>query len=235
MLVLAAAIVLGIASAIVLVTHGKDDKISTSRAKSQTAAGSSSTTTSTSTTKPANELAAVSGRVIALDPGHNGGNFTHGSEISRLINIGTQTRACDTSGTATNDGYRESTFNLDVVLRLRQILTDAGATVVLSRTDDNGVGPCIDERAAFANRAHADVAISVHADGGPATGRGFHVIYPPSLPGLTDDIAVNSARLARRSSSRQATCATRRMRLSSRTRRSIRRSRPRSPEGSPGI
>jgi N-acetylmuramoyl-L-alanine amidase len=40
------------------------------------------------------------------------------------------------------------------------------------------------------------VAISIHADGGPASGRGFHVIYPPNIRGLTDDIATDSRRLA---------------------------------------
>ena len=61
--------------------------------------------------------------------------------------------------------------------------------VVLTRTSNAGWGPCITERAAIGNRAHADAAISIHADGGPASGRGFHVIYPPSIRGLTDDIA----------------------------------------------
>jgi N-acetylmuramoyl-L-alanine amidase len=42
----------------------------------------------------------------------------------------------------------------------------------------------------------ADAAVSIHADGGADSGRGFHLIYPPSLPGLTDDIAIASERLA---------------------------------------
>ena len=57
---------------------------------------------------------AVSGRTIAIDPGHDGGNYAHTAEISRLIFIGTQTRACDTTGTATNDGYSEAAYTLDV-------------------------------------------------------------------------------------------------------------------------
>ena len=52
----------------------------------------------------------------------------------------------------------------------------------MTRSDNSGWGPCINERAAIGNRADADAAISIHADGGPADGRGFHVIYPPSLP-----------------------------------------------------
>jgi N-acetylmuramoyl-L-alanine amidase len=61
----------------------------------------------------------------------------------------------------------------------------------MTRTDNNGVGPCIDERAAIGNRAHAAVGVSIHADGGPVTGRGFHVIYPPSIPNITDGIAAS--------------------------------------------
>ena len=66
----------------------------------------------------------------------------------------------------------------------------------MTRADDNGVGPCIDERAAIGNRAHAAVGVSIHADGGPVTGRGFHVISPPSIPNVTAPIAADSLRLA---------------------------------------
>ena len=140
-------------------------------------------------------LGAVRGRVIAIDPGHNGGNYAHASEISRPVFIGTQTRACDTTGTQTADGYTEAAFALDVSLRLQALLQAAGATVVMSRTTNDGWGPCIDERAAFGNRAHAAVAISVHADGGPPDGRGFHVNMPALVSGYTDDIYAASHRL----------------------------------------
>ena len=133
--------------------------------------------------------------MIVVDAGHNGGNGSHGAEISRPIFIGTQNRACDTSGTQTNDGYPEHGYNLDVALRLRDILAGAGATVVMVRTTDDGVGPCIDERAYIGNRANAQAGISIHADGGPAGGRGFHVNTPANIPGYTDDIYTESARL----------------------------------------
>ena len=41
-----------------------------------------------------------------------------------------------------------------------------GATVIMTRTDDTGVGPCVNVRAAIGNAAGADAAISIHADGG---------------------------------------------------------------------
>src|SRR2546423_3921501 len=136
------------------------------------------------------------GRSVAIDPGHNGGNGAHPREINRLVDAGTLKKPCDVVGTQTSGGYTEAAYNLDVALRLARILRQAGARVVLTRKTNTGWGPCITERAAIGNRAHADVALSIHADGGPTWGRGFHVIYPPSIRGLTDDIAVPSRRLA---------------------------------------
>jgi N-acetylmuramoyl-L-alanine amidase len=140
-------------------------------------------------------LAAVAGKTILVDAGHNGGNASHASEISRPINIGTGTRACDTTGTQTNDGYAEHAYTLDVALRVRALLAGAGANVVMVRTSDTGVGPCIDVRAAIGNQAHAAVGVSIHADGGPETGRGFCVYMPALTPGYTDDIYGASHRL----------------------------------------
>ncbi|HEU0305065.1 MAG TPA: N-acetylmuramoyl-L-alanine amidase [Gaiellaceae bacterium] len=138
----------------------------------------------------------LQGTTIAVDPGHNGRNWAHPREINRLVDAGTLRKACDTTGTATASGYAEPAFTFDVALRLRRILKAKGATVVLTRTSNTGWGPCITERAAIGNRAQADAAVSIHADGGPPSGRGFHVIYPPSIRGLTDDIALPSRCLA---------------------------------------
>jgi N-acetylmuramoyl-L-alanine amidase len=136
------------------------------------------------------------GKTIVIDPGHNGRNWAHTAEIGRLVDAGTLRKACDTTGTATADGYSEAAYNLDVARRLARLLRAAGARVVLTRTSNDGWGPCITTRAAIGNRAHADAAISIHADGGPVGGRGFHVIYPPPIAGLTDDIAAEARRLA---------------------------------------
>jgi N-acetylmuramoyl-L-alanine amidase len=144
---------------------------------------------------PAHETA-LAGATIAIDPGHNGRNWAHPQEINRLVDAGTLRKACDTTGTATASGYAEAAFTFDVAQRLRLLLRRAGATVVMTRASNAGWGPCITERAAIGNRAHADAAVSIHADGGPATGRGFHVIYPPAIRGLTSDIARPSKCLA---------------------------------------
>lgn len=132
--------------------------------------------------------ATLRGHVIVVDAGHNGGNGAHSAEIAQPVFIGTQTRACDATGTQTADGYPEHAYNLDVALRLRDALSRAGATVVMVRTDGAGWGPCINERAAIGNRAQAEAGISIHADGGPTSGHGFHVNVPANIPGYTDDI-----------------------------------------------
>lgn len=67
-------------------------------------------------------------------------------------------------------------------------------TVVLTRSDDGGVGPCVTERAAIANRNRAAVAISIHADGAPVDGHGFHVLEPSHIPGAPSAAVVESSR-----------------------------------------
>jgi N-acetylmuramoyl-L-alanine amidase len=123
----------------------------------------------------------LAGDTILLDPGHNGGNAAHPEVINRKVDAGGFQKECDTTGTETAAGYAEHAFTFDVAQRTAALLRARGARVVLTRPDDAGVGPCIDQRAAIANRLPADAAVSIHADGGPAAGRGFHVILPGSV------------------------------------------------------
>jgi N-acetylmuramoyl-L-alanine amidase len=160
------------------------------------AAAATITTTTTATTTASPGAPALDGTVVAIDPGHNGDNGSHPAQINRLVDIGNGRKACDTAGAETASGYTESAYTLDMGLRVRRILKEEGAKVVMTRTTNDSVGPCINVRAEIGNRAHADAAVSIHADGGPTSGRGFHVIYPASLPGLTAAIARPSRRLA---------------------------------------
>jgi N-acetylmuramoyl-L-alanine amidase len=132
---------------------------------------------------------------VVLDPGHNGGNARHPVEIGRLVDVITQWKACDTTGTQTASGYPEWDFNFDVAQRTGKLLTADGMKVVFTRTSNDGWGPCITERAAIGNRAGAAVALAIHADGGPVSGRGFHVIEPALVPGHNDAIIEPSGRL----------------------------------------
>lgn len=157
---------------------------------------SSSATTITATSTSAATGNGLRGRTIVVDPGHDGANGAHPEAINRLVDIGNARKECDTTGTATDAGYRESAYTFDVARRLQAVLEARGATVVLTRTSDDGVGPCIDERARIGNQARADAAISIHADGGPATGTGFHVIRPAPMGGPVDAVVEPSTRLA---------------------------------------
>jgi N-acetylmuramoyl-L-alanine amidase len=154
-----------------------------------------SVTTTTTTSTTTGPLAAVRGKTIVIDPGHNGGNFLHPSVINQLVFVGNGTKACDTTGTETDSGYTEAAFNFDVALRLQALLTAAGAKVILTRSNNTGVGPCVTQRAAIGNQAHADAAISVHADGGPPSGYGFQVLEPAPIAGYNTAIVAPSDQL----------------------------------------
>jgi len=87
-------------------------------------------------------------RVIAIDPGHGGQD------------TGTQNKALK---------LNEKTFTLDVGLRLRALLQKEGYKVVMTRTDDRYIP--LPDRAEIANKAGADLFISIHfnsVEGAPA-------------------------------------------------------------------
>lgn len=84
-------------------------------------------------------------RVIAIDPGHGG------------VDNGMQNEAL---------GLKEKVLALDVAQRAKKVLETAGYKVVLTRTDDRIFSSekrkDLTARAAFANRAGADVFVSIH-------------------------------------------------------------------------
>jgi len=149
-----------------------------------------------------NAGAPTAGDVVAIDPGHNGANGANPSVINQQVPAYADggTKECDTTGTATDDGaLTESAFNLDVALAVRAKLQADGIKVVMTRTSDNGVGPCINKRAEIGNRAGADAAVSIHADGNLGSGaHGFDINYPlsdqlvhPSIFGPSHQLAVD--------------------------------------------
>lgn len=130
-------------------------------------------------------------KVIGIDPGHNGLNHTDPAALARQVWNGRSWESCDTTGTQTAGGYTEAQFNFEVATYLRADLIRDGASVVMTRSDNNGFGPCVDQRAAILNSAGADVSIDIHGDGGPVTGRGFTVLEPVA-DGPNNDV-INSS------------------------------------------
>ena len=133
----------------------------------------------------------LAGLTVVLDPGHDGGNGANPQIVDRPIDGGGFTEPCDTSGTSTDNGYPEHAFTFAVALGAQSLLEAAGATVVLTRTSDNGAGPCVNARAELADQLHAAAAVSIHGDGGPPGGRGFAVDTPqPVVSSISDNRAI---------------------------------------------
>ena len=83
----------------------------------------------------------LKGFTICLDPGHGGQG--HIPDYKRGPT-----------------GLREAEVNLQVALYLREMLQDAGATVIMTRVDDSYVS--LPRRSQIANENHADFFISLH-------------------------------------------------------------------------
>ncbi len=99
-------------------------------------------------------------KTIVLDAGHGG------------VDPG----ACGCQGT------REKEVTLDVTMRLKDLLEEAGANVILTRMDDSYIS--LYERPMIANNLFADAFISIHCNSFPnnSTVRGIEVYYYPERP-----------------------------------------------------
>lgn len=136
--------------------------------------------------------AGIAGMSVFLDPGHGG---AYDASMNQPVPNGRGgTKPCNTVGAVADGGYPEHAFTLDVVRLIGGSLNQEGITTQFSRDSDSTVGPCVDQRAAMANAMHPDAIVSIHADGGPPSGRGFHVNY--SNPPLNDAQAGPAVQLA---------------------------------------
>ena len=120
---------------------------------------------------------------VVLDPGHNGRNAEHVRYIDHQVPAGYgRTKACNTTGTATDGGYPEHAFNWHVAENARRILRQNYVHVIMTRHNDHGVGPCVNQRAKIESTPGVAAAVAIHADGGPSWGHGFHVIEDSRKP-----------------------------------------------------
>ncbi|KNZ70514.1 cell wall hydrolase/autolysin [Thermincola ferriacetica] len=110
----------------------------------------------------------LQGKKIVLDPGHGGVD----------------------SGANDSSGFKEKTVNLEVALKLRELLVLGGAEVIMTRTDDSDVTEKgdpgkkryhrdMDGRRKLMNESGADVFISLHVNAcrGAHRTRGAFVYY----------------------------------------------------------
>jgi N-acetylmuramoyl-L-alanine amidase len=154
--------------------------ISTTTTTATSSAPATSTATATRAHHAEQHVAKLplSGETVGIDPGHNGRNYTDPGYIDHLIWNGREQETCNTTGTETDGGYTEALFNFRVASDLSADLRAQGARVVMTRHNNDGVGPCVNVRAQIINRSHANVAIDIHADGGPPDGRGVAILEP---------------------------------------------------------
>ena len=141
----------------------------------------------------------LAGKYVVIDAGHQLGNHRVPEKTSALVPAGGFKKACNTTGTATNGGFPEATFNFRVAVLLKRRLERAGAEVRMTRSANSQKlwGPCVDRRGRAGNRRPADLKISIHADGAYGAGPGFHVIAPTDRKKWTHDIFRPSRRLAK--------------------------------------
>jgi len=120
----------------------------------------------------------IRGKKICIDPGHQ----NHGDaalERNAPWNMDLKERC--TSGTmGFFTGVPEHVINLSVSLRLKKILEDAGAKVLMTRVS-GAVSISNRERAAMANEWEADAVVRVHCEQAASPkSKGFEVLYPGS-------------------------------------------------------
>lgn len=151
------------------------------------------------TGEPAADRKPLRGKRIMLDPGHQLGNSRFPDKINRPVPAGGFRKPCNTTGTATNGGYPEATFNWRVAKLLAHKLRRLGAKVRMTRHSNrlDRWGPCVDVRGRAGNKWHANLKLSVHADGASASDHGFHVIAPTKRRHWTSDIYRPSKRLSK--------------------------------------
>ncbi len=119
----------------------------------------------------------LSGIVIGLDPGHQ----AHSNSDQEPVAPGSgETKKKVSSGTQGRfTGVTEYEVNLQVGLKLKQILTDLGATVVMSR-ESHDVDISNSERATMMNDAGAALVVRIHCNGSDNSDKHGAVVLIPS-------------------------------------------------------
>lgn len=80
-------------------------------------------------------------------------------------------------GAVASDGTKEKDINLPVALRVRDLLTNFGATVIMSRTTD--VYKSMDDRVSEANNCGANFIVTIHSNSSVnSSPRGTQSFYP---------------------------------------------------------
>lgn len=141
------------------------------------------------------ESRALEGRIICIDPGHQ----TRGNYDTEPVAPGSdEMKAKVSSGTAgVKTKVPEYKLVLEVALGLRDALEKHGATVIMTRTENN-VDISNAQRATMANDADADLYFRIHADG--STDKSVHgaSVLIPGNGYITDEYVLKESERAGR-------------------------------------
>ena len=134
--------------------------------------------------------------LIAVDPGHQSWAVDMSAPEPNAPGSSVMKAKATTGTVGTYSGIYEYELNLDVSLRLRDVLEDRGFSVLLTR-EDNETAISNAERAVLANEAGADVLLRIHANGSedPAAA-GALALVPSSENVYVGALADESDRLA---------------------------------------
>lgn len=137
---------------------------------------------------PSVQEAAPAKAVIYLDPGHQ----RKGNGALEPVAPDSKAMKPKVSGgtTGVSTGKPEYVLTLEVALLLKQMLTEKGYEVMMTR-EDHDVDISNKQRAELANDANASLVVRIHADGNASPkAEGFSVLYPH--PNAIPDEAVQS-------------------------------------------
>lgn len=104
------------------------------------------------------------GKTVAIDPGHQGSWVDMSAQEPNGPGSSEMKAKCSTGTEGTYSGIPEYQLNLDVSLKLKQVLENRGYKVVMTRTD-NDAAISNAERAQLAYDQGADIYVRVHANG----------------------------------------------------------------------
>ncbi|VEF49620.1 N-acetylmuramoyl-L-alanine amidase [Bacillus freudenreichii] len=99
-----------------------------------------------------NDVASLTGKTVVLDPGHGG--HDPGAQALGLV---------------------EKELNLDIALRAEKLLKNAGASVIMTRSDDVFVS--LAGRAGIANTSGADIFVSIHGNSFNGSANGVETFW----------------------------------------------------------
>lgn len=141
------------------------------------------------------KIPALYGKVIGIDPGHQGkGN----SEKEAVAPGSSEKKAKVSSGTTGRySGVPEYVVNLEISLQLRDALEAQGATVIMSR-ETHDVDISNQERAIMMNEAGCDLVLRLHCNGAESkSAQGIGLYIRKTGTGAEECLAAAEALLPR--------------------------------------